>query len=171
MSAKIRACPHCGNSGIDCCIERWVRKEGKSHKTYYRVYCRKCLFTTDHWEEGTSIEKALEYWNTRPMEDAAIAIIKELRDTLLKAGIFDTICGRPVSVIDMYLSGKIPDAGIYEEINLQRERLNLYRSILEKYANEKNWKLYSVDTDQPDEWIANCPGPELAKNVLQESKK
>jgi len=49
-------------------FERWIDEE---YKTRYRVLCSACTYTPDHWEEDA--EKAVVYWNTRPLEDAANA--------------------------------------------------------------------------------------------------
>ncbi len=66
MSDNRKPCQKCASDHLQ--FERWIDEE---YKTRYRVLCSACTYTPDHWEEDA--EKAVVYWNTRPLEDAANA--------------------------------------------------------------------------------------------------
>jgi hypothetical protein len=68
MSEEKKPCSHCGGNHLR--FERWIHddNEYRSFKIFYRVFCETCLYAPNNWEDTP--EKAIQYWNTRPIEDA-----------------------------------------------------------------------------------------------------
>jgi Lar family restriction alleviation protein len=84
MSDERKPCPHCGSDRLQ--FERWVDLDGvmgRPNTVLYRIFCETCSYSPDHWEEA--IEKVIQYWNTRSIEDALRAEIAALKVTLAKS--------------------------------------------------------------------------------------
>jgi len=61
-SDELKPCPKCKSS--DVAIEIWP----DNPLGPLRVGCKACQYSPDWWENTR--EEAVEYWNTRPIEDA-----------------------------------------------------------------------------------------------------
>lgn len=153
----LKPCPFCGDSGFS------IFKEG----SIYVVQCGSCLCKT-----GATTEKdVIEYWNSRPIEEAL-----EEENARLQRGLFDAIDQNQKNIYELSVQSARGANYALKEIKKIEDENKKLREALTFYAKGEHLGLEDWQTEQvlkDDEVFAEsyCETGKVAREALKGGEK